>query len=112
MNRGPKEAAEARFAKLQAREREAAKAMSDVAAEAKRVDDNTARLKALRLARDARLAEEAAAATADKAAAVKAKAVAKVAATAAKDAARAAKSAARPAKSTARTAAKAKAKTA
>jgi len=95
MAKGSKEAAEARFTKLQAREREAAKAMSEVAAEAKRVDDNTARLKALRLARDAKQAEEAAATAADKAATVEAKAAAKAAKAAAKAAKPARKAAAK-----------------
>ncbi len=104
MSKNTKEAAEARFAKLQAREREAAKAMSEVAAEAKRVEDNTARLKALRLARDAKLAEEAAVVAEAKAEAQGAAAKAKVKAKAAKDAARMAKDAARAAKDAARSA--------
>ena len=45
--------AEARFAKAQKRASEAAKAMSEAEAEARRIDANTARLRALRLARDA-----------------------------------------------------------
>jgi hypothetical protein len=53
--------AEAKYAKAQLRAREAAEVMSEVAAEEKRVADNTARLRALRLARDAREAEERAA---------------------------------------------------
>ncbi len=92
MPRSSRSDAEARFAKTQARQREAAKAMSDAEAEAKRVDDNTARLKALRLARDARLAEEAAVVAEEKAVAVKAKTAAKAAKVAAK-AAKAAKKA-------------------
>jgi hypothetical protein len=52
--------AEARFAKAQKRSIDAAKAMSEAEAEARRVDANTQRLRALRLARDA--AEESAAA--------------------------------------------------
>lgn len=93
MPRSTKSDAEARFAKTQARQREAAKAMSDAEAEAKRVDDNTARLKALRMARDAKLAEEAVVVAETKAAAVEAKAAAKaekVAAKAAKSAKKAA----------------------
>ena len=73
--------------------------MSDAEAEAKRVDDNTARLKALRMARDAKLAEEAVVA-----------AEAKAAATEAKVAAKAAKVAAKTAKAAKKAAAKAKAK--
>lgn len=53
--------AEAKYAKAQKRAREAAKVMTEVEAEAKRVADNTARLRALRLARDAKEAAEAAA---------------------------------------------------
>jgi hypothetical protein len=53
--------AEAKYAKAQLRAREAAQVMTEVAAEEKRVADNTARLRALRLARDAREAEERAA---------------------------------------------------
>ncbi len=100
MPRSTRSDAEARFAKVQARQREAAKATSDAEKEAKRVDDNTARLKALRLARDAKLAEEAVVAAEDKAAAVAAKVAAKadkVAAKADKVAAKAAKSAKTPA---------------
>ena len=41
--------------------------MSDAEMEARRVDDNTARLKALRMARDAKLAEEAVVVAEDKA---------------------------------------------
>ena len=96
MPRSTRSDAEARFAKTQARVREAAKAMSDAEAEAKRVDDNTARLRKLRLARDAKLAEEAAVAAEDKAAAVAAKAAAKVAKVAAKTAKAAKKAAAKP----------------
>ncbi len=99
--------AEARFAKTQARQRDAAKAMSDAEREAKRVDDNTARLKALRLARDAVLAEEAAVVAEDKAAAVEAKAVAK----AAKVSARAAKGEAKAARAAKKAAGKPEAKT-
>jgi colicin import membrane protein len=84
MPRSTRSDAEARFAKTQARQREAAKAMSDAEAEAKRVDDNTQRLKTLRLARDAKLAEEAAVAADAKAAATEAKVAAKAAKVAAK----------------------------
>ena len=52
--------AEAKFARSQKRATDAARAMNDAAAEAKRVDDNTARLRALRMARDAKLAADAA----------------------------------------------------
>ncbi len=84
MPRSTRSDAEARYAKTQARQREAAKAMSDAEKEAQRVDDNTARLKALRLARDAKLAEEAVVVAEAKAAEVAAKAAAKVAKGAAK----------------------------
>ena len=94
MPRSTRSDAEARFAKVQARQREAAKAMSDAEAEAKRVDDNTARLKKLRLARDAKLAEEAAVVAEEKAVAAEAKATAK-AAKVAKKATKATKKAAR-----------------
>ncbi len=77
MPRSSKSEAEVRFAKAQARQRDAVKALSDAEMEAKRVDDNTVRLRALRVARDAKLAEEAAAAAESKAAAVEAKAAAK-----------------------------------
>jgi hypothetical protein len=53
--------AEAKYAKAQKRVQEAAQAMNDAEREARRVADNTARLKALRLARDAKEAAEAAA---------------------------------------------------
>lgn len=53
--------AEAKFARTQKRATEAARAVSDAQAEAKRIDDNTARLRALRLARDAREAADRAA---------------------------------------------------
>jgi colicin import membrane protein len=85
--------AEAKFAKAQERAREAAKVMSEVEAEARRVSENTARLKALRLARDARLAEEAKDAAVAKTAAAEAKAADKAAAAEAKAAAKAAKAA-------------------
>ncbi len=114
MAKGSKEAAEARFAKVQARAQEAARAMNDAAAEAKRIDNNTARLKALRLARDAKLAEEAAVVAEAKAVAAEAKAVAveaKVAAKAAKDAAKATKAAKTGKKAAAKAKAKAKTKT-
>ncbi len=45
--------AEARYAKAQKRAEEAVKVMNEVEAEARRVSDNTSRLKALRLAREA-----------------------------------------------------------
>jgi hypothetical protein len=45
--------AEEKYAKAQQRARETAKAMTEVEAEAKRIADNTARLKALRLAKEA-----------------------------------------------------------
>lgn len=44
--------AEARYAKAQKRAQEATQAMTEVEAEARRVADNTARLKALRLAKE------------------------------------------------------------
>ena len=89
--------AEARLAKAQERAREAAKVMSEVEAEARRVNENTLRLRALRLARDAQLAEEAKDAAVAKTAAAEAKAADKAAAVEAKAAAKAAK-AAKPAK--------------
>ncbi len=49
-----KSEAELRFAKAQKRQHDAAKAMSEAEAESRRVDANTARLRALRLARDAK----------------------------------------------------------
>jgi len=52
--------AEERYAKAQKRAREATRAMTEVEAEAKRVADNTARLRALRLAKEAADAAEAA----------------------------------------------------
>ncbi len=115
MPRGTKSDAEARFAKTQARQRDAAKAMSDAEVEARRVDDNTARLKALRMARDAKLAEEAAVAAEAKAAAKSAVDEAKAATKAAKVAAKAAKGdakAAKAAKAAKKAAAKPRAKTA
>jgi hypothetical protein len=54
--------AEAKFARTQKRATDAARAMSDAQAEAKRIDENTARLRALRMARDAKVAADAAAA--------------------------------------------------
>jgi len=54
--------AEARYAKAQKRMQDASEAMTEARADAKRVDDNTARLKALRLAREAKEAAERAAA--------------------------------------------------
>ena len=59
--------AEAKFARTQKRATDAARAMSDAQAEAKRVDDNTLRLRALRLAKEARDAADAAAAPPPKA---------------------------------------------
>ena len=53
--------AEAKFARTQKRATEAARAVSDAQAEAKRIDDNTARLRALRLAREAKEAADLAA---------------------------------------------------
>ncbi len=73
MARGTRSDAEAKYAKARAKAHEAAQVMSEVEAEAKRVTDNTARLKALRLARDAREAEETAAAAEARAAAKTAK---------------------------------------
>ena len=64
--------AEAKFARTQKRATDAARAVSDAQAEAKRVDDNTARLRALRLAREAKDASDVALASAVKAKAVKA----------------------------------------
>jgi hypothetical protein len=93
MPRSSKSDAEARFAKTQARVREAAKAMSDAEMEARRVDDNTARLKALRMARDAKLAEEAVVVAEAKLAATEAKVAAKAAAVEAKAAAKVVKAA-------------------
>jgi hypothetical protein len=61
MAKGSPEAAETRQAKAQVKAREAAQVMSEVQAEARRVENNTARLRALRLARDAQVAAEAAA---------------------------------------------------
>ncbi len=52
MARNPKTEAEERYARAQKRAKEAAKATTDAEVEAKRVDANTARLKALRLARE------------------------------------------------------------
>ena len=73
MAKNAKTVAEAKYAKAQVRAREAAQAMNEVEAEAKRVDDNTARLKVLRLAKEARDAEEAAVVAEAKAAAKAAK---------------------------------------
>ena len=116
MPRSTKSDAEARFAKTQARARDAAKAMSDAEMEARRVDDNTARLKALRMARDAKLAAEAVVVAEAKVVATEAKAAAKAAAVEAKATAKAAKGAAKVAKAAKKAAPKgkpaAKAKTA
>jgi hypothetical protein len=57
-NKTPRTDAEAKFARTQKRATDAARAVSDAAAEAKRVEDNTARLRALRLARDAKEAAD------------------------------------------------------
>ena len=73
--------AEAKFARTQKRATDAARAMSDAQAEAKRIEENTARLRGLRMARDARDAAEAAAAPPPAKAKAKPKAPAKVAAT-------------------------------
>jgi hypothetical protein len=108
MPRSSKSDAEARFAKTQARVREAAKAMSDAEMETRRVDDNTVRLKALRMARDAKLAEEAVVVAEAKLAATEAKAAAKAAVVEAKAAAKVAKAT----KAARKAAPKAKAKTA
>jgi hypothetical protein len=64
--RSSKIEAENRYARAQKRAQEAVKATTDAEVEAKRVDANTARLKALRLARDE--ADRAAAAAAPPAA--------------------------------------------
>ena len=53
MPKGSKTDAEVRYAKAQKRLHEVAKAQTEVQAEAKRVVDKTARLKALRLAKEA-----------------------------------------------------------
>src|SRR4029079_1548857 len=53
-----KTAAEASSARTQKRAADAARAMSDAQAEAKRIDENTARLRALRMARDAKVAAD------------------------------------------------------
>ncbi len=112
MPRSSKSDAEARFAKTQARVREAAKAMSDAEMEARRVDDNTARLKALRMARDAKLAEEAVVVAEAKLAASEAKVAAKAAAVEAKAAAKVAKAVKAARKPAPKAKAAAKAKTA
>jgi hypothetical protein len=57
----PRTDAEAKFARAQKRSIDAQRALSDAAAEAKRIEENTARLRALRLARDAKEAAEPAA---------------------------------------------------
>ena len=59
--------AEAKFARTQKRATDAARAMNDAAAESKRIDENTLRLRALRLAKEAKDAAEKAAAPAVKA---------------------------------------------
>ncbi len=53
MARSSRTEAEERYAKAQKRAKDAAKAMSEAEIEAKRIDENTKRLRALRLARDA-----------------------------------------------------------
>ena len=53
MAKGTRTQAEATYARAQKRAREASQAMTEVQAEAKRVNDNTARLRALRLAKEA-----------------------------------------------------------
>ena len=70
-----KSEAEVRFAKAQKRAVDAAKAMNEAEVETRRVDANTARLRALRLAREA--ADSAAAAAAPPVKKKKAKAKAK-----------------------------------
>ena len=61
MAKNAKTEAEAKYARAQLKVREAKLAVSEAVQQAKRVEDNTARLKALRLARDAREAAELAA---------------------------------------------------
>jgi hypothetical protein len=68
-----KSEAEARFARAQKRAQDAVSAMSEAQSEAKRVDANTARLKALRMARDAAEAAAAKAAPPKKKSAAKKK---------------------------------------
>ena len=53
MAKSSKTDAEIRYAKAQKRVQEAAKAQTEVQAEARRVNDNTARLRELRLAKEA-----------------------------------------------------------
>ena len=53
MARSTRTEAEERYAKAQKRAKDAAKAMTEAEVEAKRIDDNTARLRALRLAKEA-----------------------------------------------------------
>ena len=62
MAKGTRTDAELRYAKAQKRVEEAAKAQTEVQAEARRVTEKTARLKALRLAKEAADQAEAAAA--------------------------------------------------
>ena len=52
-NKAARETAEARFAAKQMRSQEARRAMSEYEADARRTDEKTARLKALRLAKEA-----------------------------------------------------------
>ena len=53
MAKGSKTDAEVRYAKAQKRIEEVAKVQTEVQAEAKRISDNTARLRGLRLAKEA-----------------------------------------------------------
>ncbi len=50
----PRTEAEAKFARTQKRASDALRAVNDAVAESKRVEENTARLRALRMARDAK----------------------------------------------------------
>ncbi len=61
MARTTRTEAEERYAKAQKRAKDAAKAMTEAEIEARRIDENTARLRALRLAKEAKDAAEAAA---------------------------------------------------
>ena len=69
MARGTRADAEVKYAKAQVRAREVAQVMNEVEAEARRVDEKTARLKAQRMARDAQQAVDDVAAAEAKAAA-------------------------------------------
>lgn len=66
MARSTRTEAEARYAMAQKRAKDAAKALTEAEIEAKRIDENTARLRALRLAKEAKEAAEAAAKPAKK----------------------------------------------